>query len=187
MSQRDGELGVNARVEVLLQPYDAADEDSILHRLVQEFVSGRWTEFRGAVHFAKQSGNFVELLEAMDQFLFAGGKVHLTFGADVFGRSGFATDYSAIEQMLAEFEEYPDFTLHLYHEKSRTFHPKVYLFSRGSEAAMLIIGSSNWSEGGFFNNVEANAVIHLDLRDDQQRATFDRVVDCFNQNWSEPS
>lgn len=176
---------MNAEVEVLLQPYDAREGRSILHRLIDEFESGRWTEFRGAVHFAKRSGNFDELLGGIESFLRAGGVVKLTFGADVFGKNNFATDHDAILELLRAFEAFPGFSLTLYHERARTFHPKVYLFSREEEEALLIVGSSNWSEGGFYNNVEANVVVRLNLATADQRACFDRVVACFEENWQE--
>jgi HKD family nuclease len=59
----------------------------------------------------------------------------------------------------------------LYHDKkrSRTFHPKIYLFSNvPNNNALLIIGSSNWSAGGFHDNIEANVIIELDLKDAEQ-------------------
>lgn len=171
------------KTEIVIHPYGAADGKSILHRLVDEFRAGTWTRFRGAVHFAKQSGNYDELLAAIDTFLAASGQVDLTFGADVFGSATFATELTAIETLLDSFARYPSFRLHLYHETARTFHPKLYLFSREDEEALLIVGSSNWSEGGFFQNVEANVFVTLELHNSDHKACFDGVVSCFEDFW----
>jgi phosphatidylserine/phosphatidylglycerophosphate/cardiolipin synthase-like enzyme len=178
---------MRTETEILLQPYDSNQGNSILHRLIAEFGSDTWTHFRGAIHFAKQSGNYTELLDAMGAFLDRGAHISLTFGADVFGASSFATEHEAILQLLRSFESKPTFRMHLYHERFRTFHPKLYLFSRESERALLILGSSNWSEGGFFNNVEANVVVHLDLHDSEHLECFDRIVERFESSWQEPS
>jgi phosphatidylserine/phosphatidylglycerophosphate/cardiolipin synthase-like enzyme len=177
---------MRTETEILLQPYDSDHGNSILHRLIAEFGSDSWTHFRGAIHFAKQSGNYTELLDAMGVFLERGAQISLTFGADVFGPSSFATEHEAILQLLRSFESHATFRMHLYRERSRTFHPKLYLFSSDS-AALLILGSSNWSEGGFFNNVEANVVVHLDLRDDEHLECFRRIVERFESSWQDPT
>lgn len=43
-----------------------------------------------------------------------------------------------------------------------TFHPKIYLF-RGKGVARLIVGSSNVTRGGFYDNYEASICLDLDL------------------------
>lgn len=46
-----------------------------------------------------------------------------------------------------------------------TFHPKIYLFERPSQAE-IIIGSNNLTEGGFFGNYEGSARVTYLLPDD---------------------
>jgi hypothetical protein len=182
--RQDSEL-MRAETEILIQPYGLTEGKSIAHRLIEEFASDRWSQFRGAIHFAKHSGHYRPLFDAIGQFLERGGTVELTFGADVFGKDNFATELAAIRTLLEEFEGYQGFGVHLYHEASRTFHPKLYLFSRDPETALLFVGSSNWSEGGFLRNVEANALITLDLSDDDHRKCYDEIVNCFESYWQE--
>ena len=62
----------------------------------------------------------------------------------------------------------------------QTFHPKVYLFDDGQDPplhAALLVGSSNLTGGGLYQNIEGN--LALELRPSEQKrdkATFDSVV-----------
>lgn len=176
---------MRAEVEFMVLPYDA-QTDSLLHVLVRELSADRWTTFRGAIAFARQSGNYVDLLDAMQEFLNRGGRVELTFGADVFGRRGFGSEYEAVETLLTTFSRESEFQVYLYHEQGRTFHPKVYLLANESEdRALVIVGSSNWSHGGFVDNVEANVLVWLDLTEQDHRACYDRFAELFDRYWKE--
>jgi phosphatidylserine/phosphatidylglycerophosphate/cardiolipin synthase-like enzyme len=177
---------MNAETEVLILPYDVVDGVSVVKRLVTELQEGGWRRLRAAVHSAKYTGNFPALLDALVTFAGAGNAVELTFGADVFRAGAKGTDYAAIETLLARLDAFASVRLFLYHEAGRTFHPKLYLFDAEAQSkALLIIGSSNWTEGGFVSNVEVDVVVHLDLTDEEHRATYDRIVKCFADYWSE--
>jgi len=177
---------VTAPIEFLIFPYAAAAGRSLLHVLIDELRSGRWDQFQAAVAFAKTSGNYPALLQAMEDFAAQGGTINLTFGADAFGGESRGSDYECVEQLLQAFKDIPSFKLHLYHERGRTFHPKVYLFSHETEKrATLILGSSNWSAGGFFANVEANVVIRFNLKKADQRRAYDELRRCFADFWEE--
>ena len=159
------------RTELIILPYSGADGRTILHLLIRELTNDRWTRFQSAVAFAKRSGNYRELLESMSTFLNKGGTIEMTFGADVFGSDVRGSELEAIETLLNEFKDHANARMFLYHDKkrSRTFHPKIYLFSNvPNNNALLIIGSSNWSAGGFHDNIEANVIIELDLKDAEQ-------------------
>ena len=70
------------------------------------------------------------------------------------------------------------FVYHKHH--LQTFHPKVYLFDDGQNPptdAILLVGSSNLTGGGLYQNIEANLALELrpsELEGD--RATYDSVV-----------
>ena len=49
----------------------------------------------------------------------------------------------------------------------------------------MVMGSSNWSQGGFVTNVEANLLIRLDLSHDSHLTVYRRVTECFDSYWSE--
>lgn len=69
----------------------------------------------------------------------------------------------------------------VYHKhRLQTFHPKVYLFDDGqsppSEAALLV-GSSNLTGGGLYQNIEGNLALRLSPSDrEEDRVTYDSVV-----------
>lgn len=178
---------MRAELEVLVLPYASVEGKSLLHRLIMELRDGAWTEFWGAIAFAKTSGNFPDLLDAISSFAGrTGARVTLTFGADVFGNLSKGSDYEAIKELLERLQEHEGARVHLYHERGRTFHPKLYLFAdEQQERALLAIGSSNWSEGGLLSNVEANVLIELDLSDSEHKACFDQIVSYFEQYWTE--
>jgi HKD family nuclease len=174
--------------EVIILPYAGESNRTILHLLIDEFSSNRWSLFQSAVAFAKQSGNYEELLDAITEFLEDGGIVEMTFGADVFGRDVKGSEYDAVERLLTEFQDQPNARFFLYHEKgSRTFHPKIYLFSNlKTQRALLIVGSSNWSAGGFYDNVEANVCVELDLTKADHLSCYEQLQSYFSDYWQGP-
>jgi HKD family nuclease len=177
---------MKTETEIIVLPYDAALRTSLAERLVAELKSSNWTRFRAAIAFAKTSGNYETLLTALSEFAEEGNQITLTFGADTFGKNTKGSDFEALQTLITRLGDYPKVFIHLYHEKNRTFHPKIYLFdSEESKRALLIIGSSNWSQGGMLTNVEASALIHLDLSDEEHLTTFEKMEFYFNEYWSE--
>ena len=89
--------------------------------------------------------------------------------------------------MLATFADFPEeANLFLYHEKGRTFHPKLYLFSNEEVGvAWVSIGSSNWSRGGLLNNIEANLIFELELNIESDKEIFDEIQTIFGDYWHE--
>ena len=173
------------KAEIIIFPYDAASGDSLFHRLIAELDSGNWARLRVAVAFARVSGNYRELLASLLKFAASGRTISLTFGADKFGGNS-GTDRRAIEELVTEFDPFPNARVNLYHEEGRTFHPKIYLFDHETDQrALLILGSSNWSYGGLADNVESSVILHLNLSAEEDRCIFDRLDFCFENYWSE--
>jgi HKD family nuclease len=175
-----------ADIELFVFPYDALDgRRTLLRLLIDELGNDNWNHFQAAVAFAKGSGNFPDLLNALANFAAKGRKIDITFGADSFSGESKGSDYEAIEEVLTRLKGLPTANVYLYHEKGRTFHPKVYLFSNvGTQRALVFIGSANWSEGGFGQNVEANVLLRLDLSKADHKACFDKIRTHFDQHWT---
>lgn len=68
----------------------------------------------------------------------------------------------------------------------RTFHPKLYLFEL-RDSAVVIVGSSNLTSGGFWGNFEFSTIIELDLALDADLAFLEDVRDWYQLWWSEPN
>ncbi len=173
---------MRAEVEFVILPYDSVKGRSVLDLLIDELRHGGWTHFRAAVAFARISGNFPALLDAIRDFA-RNGQVRMTFGANTFV-DGQGSDIEAIRGVLQALDGVANAAIHLYHEATRTFHPKLYLFSNDN-AALAIVGSSNWTEGGLYSNVEANVFVRLDLSDSEHRQELDRLVWHFETFWEQ--
>ena len=174
---------MKADVELLFLPYAETTRGTVADVLIRELRCGKWTHFRAAVAFARESGNFRELLDALIEFASSGATLDMTFGANTFS-NGEGSDYAAIETLLEELEKFPAARLSLYSEPDRTFHPKMYLLSNNTDA-FLLIGSSNWTQGGLVRNIEANVIVRLALDDPEQRTAFDEAARIFDTYWKE--
>ena len=121
--------------------------------IAKTLKSGKYSEFKVAVAYSRNSGIsriYNELLE----FANNGGKTSVIAGIDQCN-----TSYQA----LVNLKTFAKDRLFIHHDKNIdiTFHPKVYLFGN-REIEKIIIGSSNFTAGGFFLNYEANIGVTLD-------------------------
>lgn len=175
-----------AKVRLLILPYASEQGCSLAQLLVKELESGRWCRFTAAVAFTKESGNYVEFLNSLRRFAKAGNRVELTFGANTFGAEAAGSEYGAVESLLKQLEKTGNTNIFLYREGVRTFHPKIYLFDDETRlAALLIVGSSNWTDGGLRDNVEASVIIDLDLTKPDQKRLHRQVRRYFEDYWQE--
>ncbi len=176
-----------ADIDVFILPYAAVNGNSLLELLIRQFGNGDWTSFRAAIAFCKQSGSDIQgLLDAMERFAEGGNEIEITFGADAFGGETKGSDYDALEKILTKFNDYPNIKIFLYHEKGRTFHPKIYLFSnKEKQQALLIVGSSNWSKGGWVDNIEVNIGVKLNLKEYDHFACYKKMIEHINDYWHE--
>jgi hypothetical protein len=89
----------------------------------------------------------------------AGAAVRIVTGIDLDGTSA-----NALEEILSWKV---DARVVKNRRPGHTFHPKIYLFERKTRADVLI-GSSNWTEGGFYNNYESSVHVMYDRPDDEE-------------------
>ncbi len=67
------------------------------------------------------------------------------------------------------------------------FHAKAYLFERDEKKGSLILGSSNFTQGGFFSNIEWNyfSSMEINLPFDGCFSPFDYAKKEFDRMWNE--
>jgi HKD family nuclease len=145
--------------------------------LVENLSSSKWTSFRAAVAFVKNSG--VKHIKApLKQFLTKGG-AKISAGVDLAG-----TSLEGITELLDALGSKGEAWI-VHNEAPSTFHPKIYLFSN-STRAVCFIGSGNLTEGGLFTNYEAFAHLQLDKAkpDDQEMLT---KIETLLDQWANPA
>lgn len=121
--------------------------------IAKTLTSGKYSDFKVAVAYAKNSG-ISRIYNELSEFSNNGGKTSVIAGIDQNN-----TSYQALVNLKTFAKE----NLFIHHDKNFdiTFHPKVYLFGN-REIEKVIIGSSNFTAGGFFLNYEANIGVTLD-------------------------
>lgn len=162
-----------SRVEILVQP---ARSNRLGDHLRVNFA-GPWTHFRAAIAFVKRSGT-KHLRESLANFA-QSGDVEMLVGIDHNGSS---------EEGLRDLIDAvaPRGRLLVFHNAlAHTFHPKVYLF-KSQDAAEVIVGSGNLTQGGLFTNYEASTRHSLDLHESDD-IEFLRSIEEMLDQWSDPS
>ena len=97
---------MRVKAELMFLPYAGEEQRTLADVLIDELNGDRWTFFRAAVAFARQSGNHPKLLEALVKFAQRGASIEMTFGANTFsGEEG--SDYDAIKTLLDELSRFP--------------------------------------------------------------------------------
>jgi len=64
--------------------------------------------------------------------------------------------------------------------RSVIFHPKLFL-AEGQTSARLLIGSANLTFSGLHNNIEAGALLELDLKTEADKQFLDALVKTFDE------
>lgn len=121
------------------------------NEIISLLKSGNFDSLTFVVAFAKNSG-VLRLREAFEKFRMEGGCINAYVGIDLGG-----TSFEALTSLLSIVD-----SLSIVHfDDGKTFHPKLYHF-RGKEKEILIIGSSNMTSGGLWQNFESSIIISND-------------------------
>lgn len=113
-------------------------------------------EINIAVAFLKSTG--LDLIEKeLKAALRGGAKINLIVGLD-FGFS----EYAALHKLLHLFDKYKNAKLYFAQATKGVFHPKFYMFSN-KKTATIIIGSPNFTKGGFNENIECSIKVECPL------------------------
>lgn len=121
------------------------------------------------VAWAKRSG-LARVADHLAAFRDRGGTIQAIAGVSEGG---------ATRQGLAGLLEQTD-EAWIFHDRGRTFHPKVYV-AEGEEHGLLLVGSHNLTSGGLAWNYEAGLLCRLDFNDPGDLQIRDAVRDYFDR------
>lgn len=141
--------------------------------LEQNLDNPKWTSFQAAVAFVRQAG--VRHLEAALIRFLQRADVKITVGIDFGG-----TSIEGLSRLHDAIKNQGEIWI-FYNEIGSTFHPKVYVF-RNTEEALIAVGSGNFTEGGLYTNYEANLVLMLDLKIENELAVLQQIENSL-ESW----
>ncbi len=139
-------------MEVRLISSPFAGDASLGERLSDHLADTRLRRLRIAVAWARRSG-LVRIADDLRRFRARGGDVEIILGIDEGG---------ATLEGLNLVRELADRSFIFHDPQGGTFHPKVYVFTNGKRAVVLL-GSANLTRGGLYANYEAGVELGLDL------------------------
>lgn len=107
-------------------------------------------------------------------------KKNITFFVGINGK---VTSKQALEKLLEL-----DIPCYIYYTENYIYHPKVYLFE-GNDKNRIIIGSSNFTNNGLFNNVEASVLLDFTNQDKSGMKVLKQLKNYFNPflEYTEPN
>lgn len=126
-------------------------------------------EFAAFVAFAREGGINL-ILPKLKKFIENGGNVRLYIGVDLH-----ATSKEALQLLLRE--RVPCYIVHS--PNPITYHPKVYVFE-GDSNYYIIVGSSNLTTSGLYQNVEASLCVSNEYENDEGRELLSDIFDYYN-------
>ena len=146
-----------------------ADTDMAVGTLIEKFFSeNEYHTFTGITAFASEAGVY-GLSNSIAGSL-SPKNINLIVGIDQEG-----TPKNALEEILKlNVNSYI-----FYQKEAPIFHPKIYLFE-GDNKTSIIVGSSNLTGRGLFNNVESSTLIEFDNDDADGQAYLKAMKDYYS-------
>lgn len=137
-----------------------ADNDSAVGTIIEKlFANDSYHTFTGIIAFVSEAGIYglYNCMQSSTSFK----SLNLIVGIDQEG-----TPKDALEEILnLNINSYI-----FYQKEAPIFHPKIYLFE-GETKTSIIIGSSNLTGRGLFNNIESSTLIEFNT-DDKEGLAF---------------
>lgn len=137
--------------------------------IIDSLESEKYNSFHAFVAFVS-TGGLKNIIDEMLAFRAAGGAIKLYLGVNLN-----ATSKEALEKLLEhEIESYV-----VYSPNNIIYHPKIYAFE-GDDTTRAIIGSSNLTESGLFQNIEASICVDFESDDENGSEFLSDIYDHFN-------
>lgn len=137
--------------------------------IIDSFDSEKYSSFNAFVAFVS-TGGLKNIIDQMLAFREAGGEIKLYLGVNLN-----ATSKEALEKLL----EHGIQSYVIYSPNNIIYHPKIYAFE-GNETTRAIVGSSNLTESGLFQNIEASVCIDFESDDENGSEFLADIYDHFN-------
>ncbi len=154
------------------------DEKRLGDQLIENLSISKWTTFRAAVAFVKNSG-VKHIKGALGKFLMQ-GDARISAGIDHGG-----TSKEGLTELLVALGTKGEGWVFQNSAGRFTFHPKVYLFENATSAECFI-GSGNLTEGGLYTNYEAFVHLKLEKSQTEDEAVLMRLGSILN-TWTDSS
>lgn len=152
------------------QGLDSENDVATGNHIITALEDERYNSFRAFVAFVSKSGvrNIVKQLKS---FINKGNSVIFYIGVDLN-----STSKEALEKLLDLGIE----TYIVFSPNNIIYHPKIYAFE-GAEFSKAIIGSSNFTERGLFQSIEASVSLSFNNEEDEEGAQFlNEVYEYYN-------
>lgn len=137
--------------------------------IIDALESNNYTTFNAFVAFVS-TGGLKNISDQLIAFRQAGGRIRLYIGVNLN-----ATSQEALLKLLEiGIESYV-----IYSPNKIIYHPKIYAFE-GDRMIKTVIGSSNLTESGLFQNVEASVCVDFTIDDENGNEFLADIYDHFN-------
>ena len=146
---------------------DSADSIGVV--LNESFENESYTRFISLVAFARSSG-IRSLNESIQE-----SKGNIDEFSVVVGIDQNGTSKEALEDLLEL-----DIGVSVFHTRSPSiYHPKIYVFD-GAEKGRVIIGSSNMTNSGLFQNIESSILVDFEKPDEEGERMITEICDYYD-------
>ena len=143
------------------QGLDSTSDSTTGNMIIESLIDEKFNSFNAFVAFVSISG-INNILDQLTLFKARGGIIRLYIGVDLNG-----TSKEALEKLIElEIESYIVFS-----PNNIIYHPKIYAFE-GNTYSRAIIGSSNLTERGLFQSVEASICLNFNNSEDEMGVQF---------------
>lgn len=167
---------MNMDVKFIAQGLTSERDKPIGHEIINSLEQEEYNSFCAFVAFASTSGIY-NIEEQLIRFQKKGGNIRIYLGVDLFGTS---------KEALLRLIELEIPTYIVYSPNAIVYHPKIYAFE-GQHKNFVIVGSSNLTASGLFQNVEASVCLESREGDEEGRELLSDIYDYFNALLSKDS
>lgn len=136
--------------------------------IIEALQSGLYNSFFGFTAFIS-SGGITNIREQITTFISQGHDVQLFVGVDLHGTSKEALDLLIESGIPTKVVHSPN---------KIVYHPKIYMF-RGIENHLIMIGSSNLTSSGLFQNIETSLCLSFTSDDSQGMEVENSILTYF--------